>query len=157
MDIDNEKMNVTEEVDAASAQTEIDEQTWREISGGKDTEPEDKPEYTVKYILSRIETIQKETTYIDDALEALKNFEPSCAPNGGVGDAERSKAILEIVRLHSELQKKELDLLGKMYDDLTNKKESNKVRVARSFIADPTMPPSNRMELIQSVLDSIED
>ena len=158
MDIDNEKMNVTEEVDAASAQTEIDEQTWREISGGEpDGEPEPKPEYTVEYILSRMEAIRKDTAHINAALEAFVNFTPNLAPDGGHGDAERSKAILEVVKSHEIILEKELNLLERMYDNLTNIKESNKARVARSFIADVTLPPNCRMELIQSVLDTIED
>ena len=158
MDIDNEKMNVTEEVDAASAQTEIDEQTWREITGSEpDGEPEPKPEYTVEYILSRMEAIRKDTAHINAALEAFVNFTPNLAPDGGHGDAERSKVILEIVKSHEIILEKELNLLERMYDNLTNIKESNKARVARSFIADVTLPPNCRMELIQSVLDSIED
>ena len=123
MDIDNEKMNVTEEAGAASAQTEIDEQTWREITGGEPdgktkVGAENKSQYTVDQILSRIESIRKETTYFV-ALEAMKTFQPSNAPDGGKSDAERAKTILEIFRLHEETLQKELDLLGKMYDDLT--------------------------------------
>ena len=157
MDIDNEKMNVTEEVDAASAQTAIDEQTWREISGGKDAEPEDKPRYTVEYILSRMEAIRKDTGHIDQALEAFRVFEPSCAPNGGAGDSERSKAILEIVRSHGQILERELALLERMYNDLVSPPETLKVKTARHFIADPTLPPNVRMELIQNVLTSFDD
>ena len=126
MDIDNEKMNVTEETGAATVQTEIDEQTWREITGGKpDGEPESKPEYTVEYILSRMEAIRKDTAHINAALEAFVNFTPNLAPDGGHGDAERSKAILEVVKSHEGILEKELDLLERMYDDLKKSMDEN--------------------------------
>ncbi len=125
MDIDNEKMNVTEEVDAASAQTEIDEQTWRDIVSNKSAEPELKPEYTIEYILSRMEAIRKDTEHINAALEAFINFTPNVAPDGGHGDAERSNAILEVVNSHEGILEKELDLLERMYDDLKKSMDEN--------------------------------
>ena len=169
MDIDNEKMNVTEEVDAASAQTEIDEQTWREISGGEpDGEPEPKPEYTVEYILSRMEAIRKDTAHINAALEAFVNFTPNLAPDGGHGDAERSKVILEVVKSHEGILERELDLLERMYDDLKKimdenlrtKDESPRRKAYEKIFSNVdlmnTMSPEACLGLIKEYIDESE-
>ena len=168
MDIDNEKMNVTEEVDAASAQTEIDEQTWRDIVSYKSAEPEPKPEYTVEYILSRMEAIRKDTAHINAALEAFVNFTPNLAPDGGHGDAERSKAILEVVKSHEGILEKELDLLERMYDDLKKimdenlrtKDESPRRKAYEKIFSNVdlmnTMSPEACLGLIKEYIDESE-
>lgn len=143
--------------------SEIDEQTWREIASDKPDEPESTPEYTVEYILSRMEAIRKDTQHIDTALEAFRNFEPSCAANGGVGDAERSKAILEIVKSHEQILERELALLERMYDNLTGKKESAKISATKKLLGEINFPTDNNAvaaymtDTITQVLLSIKD
>ena len=170
MNIDERtKMDTTSENSSADMSldivtpTEIDEQTWREIASNESAEPEPNPEYTIEYILSRMEAIRKDTKHIDAALAAFKNFEPSIGPEGGRGDAERSKAILEIVKSHEQILERELALLERMYDNLTCKKESAKISATKKLLGEIKIPDNNdyvaelMINAISNVLMDIDD
>ena len=80
---------------------------------------------TPELILERMEQVRLDCQHIYEALEMMRDFKINESPNGGIGDAERAKAITAIVRCRETTLQKELDLLGKMYDDLMRDRRPN--------------------------------
>ena len=80
---------------------------------------------TPELILERMEQVRLDCQHIYEALEMMRDFRINESPNGGLGDAERAKAITAIVRCRETTLQKELDLLAKMYDDLMRDRRPN--------------------------------
>ena len=80
---------------------------------------------TPELILERMDQVRLDCQHIYEALGMLKDFKINESPEGGLGDAERARAITAIVKCRETTLQKELDLLGKMYDDLMREKYPN--------------------------------
>ena len=80
---------------------------------------------TPELILERMDQVRLDCQHIYEALGMLKDFRINESPQGGIGDAERARAITAIVKCRETTLQKELDLLGKMYDDLMREKYPN--------------------------------
>ena len=80
---------------------------------------------TPELILERMDQVRLDCQHIYEALGMLKDFKINESPEGGIGDAERARAITTIVKCRETTLQKELDLLGKMYDDLMREKYPN--------------------------------
>jgi hypothetical protein len=77
-------------------------------------------------ILKRIDTIVGENAYIMRALESVNDIDTSGSMDGSAG--EKARAIENIIRHREDTNKKMLELLERMYDDMRpqNAAEQNK-------------------------------
>lgn len=73
-------------------------------------------------ILDRMDRIRSDSGHIFAAIELLKDFEINDSVNGGIGDAERAKAIAAIANQREATLQIEMRMLERMYDDLMKDK-----------------------------------
>ncbi len=71
-------------------------------------------------ILERMDMIRSESAHLYAAIDLLKDFQINDSVNGGIGDAERAKAINAMVTSRETTLQMELKMLEKMYDDMVN-------------------------------------
>lgn len=81
--------------------------------------PANRPlEFTLESVLSRIDLILHDTDYIRQAIDSVRSFPVNDSQYGGTGDSSRADAIGNAVKAREETNRKLLDLLEKMYEDL---------------------------------------
>ena len=80
-------------------------------------EPPEPPEMSLSWLMSRMDAIIQNTQYITDAMEAVRDIEVE----GGHDIAAKSKAdtIRQIIQSREDTNRQTLQLLEKMYKDLT--------------------------------------
>lgn len=96
------------------------------IQNAEKTEAQPKNEFSMEFVLSRIDKIINDTDYIHETLNTLENLQIA----DGVGDiANQSKAdaIGNVVSSREETNRQIIRLLEKMYDDLKPKAPSQDV------------------------------
>ena len=82
-------------------------------------------EYTIPWLLSQIEAIQTETTYIHEVIEKLcamsdgDSGEPGSP--GNIQGWEKAKALGDVVRCRETTNQQLLSVYSKMYDDLVGR------------------------------------
>ncbi len=81
------------------------------------------PEFSMGYILSRMDKIINDTEYIRTTLEALKDFEISGNANDNASQA-KAEAIGEVVKCRETTNQQILSMLEKMYEDLKPKQQT---------------------------------
>lgn len=80
------------------------------------------PQITAEHILERIDYITKDSAYLKEAFMTIEKipYSQEAAPQAG----SRCEAIASIVRDREETNRKVVELLEKMYDDLKEKSPS---------------------------------
>ncbi len=92
-----------------------------------------KPQYTVEYILLQMEEIQKQTSYLNEAIAKLSAMGDGDSGNAGspgnILGAEKAKAFGDIVRCRETTNQQMLRMYEKMFDNLTISKQSASLEV----------------------------
>ena len=107
-------------------------------------------EPSMEYIMSRIDQILKDTDYIYEAIDAVKNMEAAQPSLNVNADTSRGEAITSIVQARESTNQQMLRLLEKMYDDLKPKKTSDDVLKFRE-LADALckFPPETASDILK--------
>ncbi|MHC1693910.1 MAG: hypothetical protein AB9835_01245 [Eubacteriales bacterium] len=114
--------------------------------------------FNMEYVLSRIDIILKDTSYIHKALDTIVAFQPSeSEASGGMSDLGRAEAVTAAVQSRETTNQQMLKLLEKMYDDLKPKEKSVKDRafdMAERTMCNSALTPDEKVQLLD-VLNSI--
>lgn len=82
-------------------------------------EKDDIPEQpTMKYVMSRIDKLIAANDEFKASLSLYANWNVNESPMGGEGDAARAKGIAESIKAREETNRRIIDFLQDMYDDL---------------------------------------
>jgi len=112
------------------------------------------------YIINKIDDILNDTKYLYDAIEAIKVMEPT---RDGSGQS-KGNALGQIVKCREETNRKVIDFLNKIYDDIKpprvqeayQNEDILKLQALQKILSDPSINSMN-MEAMEILRDSIDD
>ena len=89
------------------------------------------PKFTMNYVLTQIENIAAQTTYLNETVSELSKMSvsaPAAYAPPDVTGAAKAKALGDVVRCRETTNQQLLALYEKMYDDLKPVKPSNNLK-----------------------------
>lgn len=94
--------------------------------------PETPSELTMHYVLSRIDRIIADTSYIHEALHSIREMNVNEGHMGGQGDSARGEAISHTVQSRETTNQQLLRLLEEMYNDLKEGQKPPNAGISRA-------------------------
>lgn len=129
---------------------QVQQETDESVKTARGTEPSgESAQLSMEFVLSRIDKIINDTAYLHEALDVLKDMAPSAAPGDVAGQA-RGDAIGNVVKAREETNRKLLEMLQKMYDDLRPKDLSGDVlKLQQLTDALSSLPPTFAADIVR--------
>ncbi len=113
--------------------------------------------YNLDWVLTQIETIQNDTSYLNEAITNLSHIDDRCdnpgAPVNLSGQA-KAQAIEEMIRAREATNQKLLGIYEKMYADLADTSADDKLEILAELTGD-ALSLSGSTEDIAKILENL--